>query len=578
MARIAKLERAYRENPQTPLFACLADSYLERGSVDEARRMCEEGCERFPDYPTGFMILSKCYEAQNKLEDARMAIDRSLRLDANNPGGYVRLSQIYEGLGIATLAFKSMQKASALDPFNDTLAEQLEELAVAAEDDPGQVEDPEPATSEAATTDLVTTDAAASEPVQTTIEPVPDIDLEGAAQSGMDAYAKDPNISLPAEAVAQQDTYDPLITMAADVLTPSSETAQEPPLEFGLTSLDLDVPSTADPPSSMPPDLLLEIAIPDDEMGDGLIPADEETTVAAESVDLGIETLTLAEVDSGPPKAEELVDLGVAIFGEDEESQQDGVVEGGSADPNPESTADTPVPAPAAEVDVDLITFSHGEDREPEDPDLGPPDLTSFESDAPSAPSEQSVESTAPAASPPEPAGESSPAEAVELISFEEEASFQEEVDPGPPPQESSGAVELISFDDEEWVEGEQSAEPVGETPVPTPTDATLFEFEAQDVVAAARSGPEGGADVVDLFQEIESHPGGTEEGAGTGNPDAAQEEDGGVTETLAQIYASQGLIQRAIDTYHQLLEREPDNERLRQQLAELQQRSEDTG
>ena len=103
MARNAKLERAYRENPETPLFARLADSYLERGSVSEAQTMCEEGCERFPDYPTGFTILSKCYEAQNKLEDARMAMDRALRLDPEHfsmiyvffhvPGSFLFLQQ-----------------------------------------------------------------------------------------------------------------------------------------------------------------------------------------------------------------------------------------------------------------------------------------------------------------------------------------------------------------------------------------------------------------------------------------------------------------------------------------------------
>ena len=71
--RVEKLEKACSQNPDVPLFARLADLYLHRGMVHRALALCEEGCERFPSYATGYMILGKCYEAQEKLEAARMA-------------------------------------------------------------------------------------------------------------------------------------------------------------------------------------------------------------------------------------------------------------------------------------------------------------------------------------------------------------------------------------------------------------------------------------------------------------------------------------------------------------------------
>ena len=40
---------------------------------------------------------------------------------------------------------------------------------------------------------------------------------------------------------------------------------------------------------------------------------------------------------------------------------------------------------------------------------------------------------------------------------------------------------------------------------------------------------------------------------------------------TLAELYFNQGFTDKAIEVYRQLLEREPDNERLRRRLAELQ-------
>ncbi len=55
----------------------------------------------------------------------------------------------------------------------------------------------------------------------------------------------------------------------------------------------------------------------------------------------------------------------------------------------------------------------------------------------------------------------------------------------------------------------------------------------------------------------------------------AAEDEDEAdsqiATVTLAQIYTTQGLTQRAIDIYRQILEQDPDNEEIRGKLAVLE-------
>lgn len=45
-------------------------------------------------------------------------------------------------------------------------------------------------------------------------------------------------------------------------------------------------------------------------------------------------------------------------------------------------------------------------------------------------------------------------------------------------------------------------------------------------------------------------------------------------TVTLAEIYSSQGLVQRAIDTYRRILEQDPGNEEIKAQLAALENRA----
>lgn len=127
--RVAKLERVYERFPGAPVFARLADACLHKGRLMRAQVLCQEGCERFPNYPTGYFVLGRCYEVQRLWEEARTALDRGLRLDPDNPSAYRRLSRVYRELGNPTLALKCLERAGALDPLSPRLASELQELA-----------------------------------------------------------------------------------------------------------------------------------------------------------------------------------------------------------------------------------------------------------------------------------------------------------------------------------------------------------------------------------------------------------------------------------------------------------------
>ena len=126
--RLAKLEKAYRQNPDFPFFARLADLYLKRGKAESALEICLQGCQDFPEYATGFLVLVRCYEASGAVEEARDALDQALRIDPVNPKGYERLSAIYSELGVPTLALKTLQQAAILDPFAEKLPSRVDEL------------------------------------------------------------------------------------------------------------------------------------------------------------------------------------------------------------------------------------------------------------------------------------------------------------------------------------------------------------------------------------------------------------------------------------------------------------------
>lgn len=129
--RLSKLEKTYRRNPQSILFAHLADLYLHKNQVSRALSLCEAGCELFPDYVSGFTILSKCYQARGDLEKARAAQQKALDLDPENPGGLVRLARIFRDLGRPAPALESLQQAASLDDLDSGSRELMDRLTYA---------------------------------------------------------------------------------------------------------------------------------------------------------------------------------------------------------------------------------------------------------------------------------------------------------------------------------------------------------------------------------------------------------------------------------------------------------------
>lgn len=126
---ITKLEKAFRRDPGFPHFARLADLYLKRGRTEQALALCQKGCESFPDYATGFIVLSKCHEKRGAIKGAHEAMEQALRLDPENPSGHKRLAHLFEQLGLTPRVLQSLRQAAALDPFDASLAEQIDRLA-----------------------------------------------------------------------------------------------------------------------------------------------------------------------------------------------------------------------------------------------------------------------------------------------------------------------------------------------------------------------------------------------------------------------------------------------------------------
>ena len=451
---------------------------MGQGDTERALAVCLEGCERFPDYPTGFYLLGRCYQALGDLEEARSALDRSLRLDAENPRGFEMLAAVYADLGIATLALKCMEEAARLDPFDEVIAGRLQQLTAQ--------EPPRPAPAEP--TEVLPVPAADDSSQEPPLEVAAVIAVEPSPQ---------------AETLRDEDLRDEDDENATAGIETEKESVDDD--DVAVAQIPEDVEPTAAEETKMPdsvPDLVLEpepeiesepaVSVPVDEPFGELrdLPEWEAETAAPEPAfvdDPAPRPASMPEPE--PDSSDEVAALGAELFG-DELPEPAAAV--------PPATASSPYPLPGPTEGSDSVS-----------PDTG--SRTGARGQEGSALSDDGDDALV--ETPVPPATVVAPAPAAQQ------------------PARASGIVEEETVDD--------TSRPV------------------------SRFSRHGDSDMIDLLREFDC----TED-------DRAADADLPTpipTTTLAELYCVQGFVDRAIETYRQMLRAQPDNEAAKTRLTALE-------
>ncbi|MEC7226864.1 MAG: tetratricopeptide repeat protein [Candidatus Latescibacterota bacterium] len=484
---MAKLEKVYRRNPDSPLFARLADLYLKRGKTEHALEICLQGCQKFPEYATGFMVLARCYEAGGAVEKARDALDQALRIDPVNPKGYERLSAIYHKLGVPTLALKTLQQAALLDPFAEELPSRVDELTYEVrlestrESDVGEV-DPY------VTPDQATAGVAASDAPEAAAESAPDEAVEGepTLNGEQDISVGDGDSVSEAQDAGQ----------VAECETGKSVSNDEAS-DFGVVISEGDENGPSEP---------------DEDGHDGL---NESTAVVG---DKGTE-----------PDEDDLFTY------DDEECLQDG-------------EGETTLDGRSAETRL-VAGLGEGFEWADWDGDEESPALNGDISADKSSSSD---------------VAEQSGTEVVESGDASERSDL--EVPDGMPNEREEPTVEISAEQGREEVESAGGEEDESEE---------AGDGEEHGHARGSGLGTRGDDELLRLFQEIETQ-GSDEVDAPIEVGDlvdisAEEERQRITTPTLAEIYTIQGLTQKAIETYRELLDQDPNNDFIRRKLEELE-------
>jgi tetratricopeptide (TPR) repeat protein len=550
---VAKLEKAYRRSPQAPLFAHLAEIYLKKGDVPRALTLCLSGCKLFPDYPTGHLILSRCYEVQGDLEDARKALVRGLLLDPVNPSGCGRLARICHQLGDLPMALKSMQKAANLDAFSETAQQEVQSLEQELHEESGKT----------AETDEGETVAALA-----ALGPEADQDVFSGSAGEAAKMEAASSVEENASQVSEPEGDEPFrrIYEEPDPKSTSSQTDDPAKLMKSADEIQDDIDAFFDT-MSVSPAALPAIDEPD---ADSLLASDHRDPVSSEGVE-EMPTAEAAELEPVP----DLVSLSAAPTEDLPSDALDSAgaealatlmtptvaADDGTAETDPNASADSPAdPAPPAsdnQANVHLVLSAPSEMNVP----------------APLPDAESGLDAGEPVE--PSPTEERDPM--VDSFISLTDAPSSEPSTMNTESEPVDAPADPMLFLDSNSTRPPESrvADLDGTAPTPTSppdeSDDLGLDGEESDHGEIANLAPVEDQELAQLFQEIDEHGSEQSEMSVEKDPGETAPKDASIaTATLAALYQQQGLVEQAVEIYRRLLEEEPENAEFRRKIEEL--------
>lgn len=153
-SEITELKKKLEENPDSLVFAPLADAYRKQGSLEEAFNICKKGLAKHPTYTSARVVLGRIYQEKGNSEEATVEFKKVLEIDPENLMAHSLLGAIYIQKGDYQSAIEEYQKALTLNPDDEETQRSLKQ---AIERAAGEQKSPAPSKREASVPEKKTT-------------------------------------------------------------------------------------------------------------------------------------------------------------------------------------------------------------------------------------------------------------------------------------------------------------------------------------------------------------------------------------------------------------------------------------
>lgn len=125
---IQRFEEHFRRNPDSLVFARLADACRKAGDPERALEILRDGIQRHPDYASAHIVRARALNDLQRPSEAEASLRRVLELDAQNLVAMRGLAGLAERRGDPVEAVHWFEQIVALDPANEEAAAALERL------------------------------------------------------------------------------------------------------------------------------------------------------------------------------------------------------------------------------------------------------------------------------------------------------------------------------------------------------------------------------------------------------------------------------------------------------------------
>jgi tetratricopeptide (TPR) repeat protein len=124
--RIAKCNKILEDNPNSQIFAALAEAYRKKGQLDQAFRVCQNGLKVHPNYGSAHMVMARINFDKGMYDWAEMEVKKAIDLDGESHASSLLLAEIYTYRGEFSRAAKLLNELIKLDPNNKNILKLLE--------------------------------------------------------------------------------------------------------------------------------------------------------------------------------------------------------------------------------------------------------------------------------------------------------------------------------------------------------------------------------------------------------------------------------------------------------------------
>ncbi|MBD3404085.1 tetratricopeptide repeat protein [candidate division GN15 bacterium] len=124
--RIAKCRRILDQDPNSQIFAALAEAHRKKGELDKAFRICQNGLRIHPSYGSAHIVMAKVNLDRGMYDWAEVEVNKAIELEGNNRATELLLAEIHIYKGEFVKAIRLLKNLHQADPNNPQIKRLLD--------------------------------------------------------------------------------------------------------------------------------------------------------------------------------------------------------------------------------------------------------------------------------------------------------------------------------------------------------------------------------------------------------------------------------------------------------------------